>query len=65
MIESSDFNYRWRELDKLREHYRDFRDFYADCSETLLGFTPTWMQYDIADYVAVGPAWSMVQAQRG
>jgi hypothetical protein len=22
---------RWDELKKLQEHYRDFRDFYADC----------------------------------
>lgn len=56
---------RWAELEKLQEHYKDFRDFYADVSEMLLGFTPTWMQYDIADYVANGPLWSMVQAQRG
>ena len=57
--------WRWEELRKLQEHYVDFRDFYADCSEELLGFTPSAMQYDIAQYVALGPLYSMVQAQRG
>jgi len=60
-----DIDWRWNELSKLQEHYRDFRDFYADCSEMLLGFTPSDMQYDIANYVANGPLYSMVQAQRG
>lgn len=57
--------WRWGELQKLQEHYSDFRDFYADCSEELLGFTPSAMQYDIAMYVERGPLYSMVQAQRG
>ena len=61
----ADYLHRWDELEKLQEHYKDFRDFYADASEYLLGFTPTWMQYDIANYVVHGPLWSMVQAQRG
>ena len=58
-------DWRWSELNKLQLHYADFRDFYADCSEMLLGFTPSEMQYDIANYVANGPLYSMVQAQRG
>lgn len=57
--------WRWDELRKLQEHYADFRDFYADCSEELLGFTPSDMQYDIAMYVEQGPMYCMVQAQRG
>ena len=65
MNAQEEYQWRWAELEKLQEHYVDFRDFYADCSETLLGFTPTWMQYDIAEYVCNGPLWSMVQAQRG
>ena len=65
MDNSEEYLWRWSELEKLQEHYKDFRDFYADVSESLLGFTPTWMQYDIADYVANGPVWRMVQAQRG
>jgi len=62
---AEEYAWRWEQLGKLQEHYKDFRDFYADCSEVLLGFTPTWMQYDIADYVSNGPLWSMAQAQRG
>lgn len=65
MDRAEEYNWRWDQLEKLQEHYADFRDFYADASEHLLGFEPTWMQYDIADYVANGPIWSMVQAQRG
>jgi len=57
--------WRWAELKKLQEHYTDFRDFYADCSEELLGFTPSDIQYDIAHYIANGPYYSMAQAQRG
>jgi hypothetical protein len=60
-----EYAHRWKELEKLQEHYSDFRDFYGDVSENLLGFEPTWLQYDIADYVANGPLWAMVQAQRG
>ena len=58
-------NARWEDLYKLQEHYKDFRDFYADCSIDLLGFTPSDMQYDIANYVANCPLYSMVMAQRG
>src|SRR6056297_2684679 len=58
-------DWRWAELEKLQEHYKDFRDFYADCSEELLGFTPSDMQYDIANYINNGPFYCMVQAQRG
>jgi len=65
MDKAQEFNWRWGELTKLQAHYSDFRDFYADCSSELLGFEPTWMQFDIADYVANGPMWAMVQAQRG
>lgn len=57
--------WRWAELKKLQEHYRDFRDFYIDCSEDLLGFTPSEMQLDIAHYMQISPLYAMVQAQRG
>ena len=57
--------WRWAELEKLQKHYADFRDFYNDCSEELLGFTPSEMQFDIANYVASSPMYAMVQAQRG
>jgi hypothetical protein len=65
MNKAEEMAWRWSELHKLQEHYADFRDFYADCSEELLGFIPSEMQYDIAQYVALGPMYSMVQAQRG
>jgi len=65
MDKSEEYAWRWSEVEKLQEHYEDFRDFYADVSETLIGFTPTWLQYDIADYIANGPLWSLVEAQRG
>lgn len=57
--------WRWAELRKLQDHYADFRDFYADCSEELLSFTPSDIQYDIAQYVSSGPTYLMAQAQRG
>jgi hypothetical protein len=56
---------RWADLTALQEHYRDFRDFYYDCSVDLLGFEPTEQQLDIANFVAYGPHYEMVQAQRG
>jgi len=62
---AEEYAWRWTELEKLQAHYTDFRDLYADVSEHLLGFEPTWMQYDIADYVANGAKWRMIQAQRG
>ncbi len=64
-MDINDAVWRWGELEKLQEHYSDFRDFYADCSEELLGFTPSDIQYDIAQYIAQGPQYLMVQAQRG
>jgi len=56
---------RWRDLAAVQEHYKDFRDFYWDCSVDLLGFEPTQQQLDIAFFVAYGPVYCMVQAQRG
>jgi hypothetical protein len=56
---------RWQDLDALRKHYADFRNFYADVSEELIGFTPTDMQYDMAAFLAYGPEYLMIQAQRG
>ena len=66
MIESPEQQMqRWDDLKALQEHYADFRDFYHDCSVDLLGFVPTDEQYDIAQYVAYGAHYAMVQAQRG
>lgn len=56
---------RWVQINALRKHYSDFRDFYRDCSVDLLGFEPSAMQYDIANYIAMSDLYSMVQAQRG
>lgn len=56
---------RWQDLTALQDHYKDFRDFYYDCSVDLLGFVPTPQQLDIAFFVAYGPTYAMVQAQRG
>ena len=56
---------RWEDLAALQKHYSDFRDFYIDCSVDLLGFEPTEQQLDIAFFVAYGPLYAMVQAQRG
>lgn len=56
---------RWQELWALQDYYKDFRDFYRDCSVELLGFEPTDMQFDIADYCQTCGLYSMIQAQRG
>jgi hypothetical protein len=56
---------RLRDLKAVAEHYKEFEDFYYDVSVDLLGFVPTEMQMDIARYVAKGPLYAMVQAQRG
>lgn len=56
---------RWRELELLQQHYSKFEDFLYDVITELLGFTCTWMQLDIAKFLAYGPKYKMVQAQRG
>ncbi len=56
---------RWRELDLLREEYKDFKPFLYDVITGLLGFDCTPLQLDIADYLATGPLYRMIQAQRG
>jgi len=65
MATKEEIQKRWDDLHKLQEHYSDFRDFYADCSIDLLGFVPSDLQYDIANYVANGPMYAMVMAFRG
>lgn len=55
---------RWSQLELLRGHYREFTTFLADVM-TLLGFSTTEIQHDIAQYIAHGPQYLMVQAQRG
>lgn len=55
---------RWKKLETLQAHYRQFRPFLEDCME-MLGFEATEVQEDIADFIAHGPKQLMVQAQRG
>ena len=55
---------RRKKLAILRSHYPHFATFMRDIMK-VLGFTPTWMQYDIANYMQFGPSLTMVQAQRG
>lgn len=53
------------ELAELQVFYRDFKDFYYDCSTELLGFTPSKMQMDMAQEMQDAPQYFMIQAQRG
>ncbi|WWO60425.1 terminase [Stenotrophomonas phage SB5] len=55
---------RRKKLAVLQKHYAHFAVFMRDIMK-VLGFTPTWMQYDIANYLQFGPNNLMVQAQRG
>jgi len=54
---------RWAKLELLQEHYKDFATFLADAMLEL-GFGVTDQQYDIAQWIAYGPQYLMVQAQR-
>ena len=55
---------RHQKLAILQQHYASFNLFMTDMME-VLGFTPTWMQHDIAAYLQHGPLNLMIQAQRG
>ena len=56
---------RWHQLELLQKHYANFEDFLVDVIEDLMGFTCTDVQVDIGHYIAHGPKYRMVQAQRG
>lgn len=56
---------RWRKLELLQEHYAKFDDFLVDVITDLMGFVCTDIQRDIGQFVAHGPKYRMVQAQRG
>lgn len=56
---------RWDDLEKLQLHYTRFEDFLYDVITDVLGFNCTWLQEDIAEYLAYGPKYKMIQAQRG
>lgn len=56
---------RWKKLELVQEIYADFLDFLRD-GMTLMGYDdPSEIQVDIAKYLAFGPHYLMVQAQRG
>lgn len=63
--DSSLANQRWDDLERLQEHYAKFEDFLYDVITDVLGFQCTWLQLDIANYLAEGPKYKMIQAQRG
>lgn len=54
---------RWAKLRLLQEHYKSFDTFLADAMAEL-GFGVTEQQDDIGNYIAYGPQYLMVQAQR-
>lgn len=54
---------RWAKLRLLQAHYKEFSTFLADAMAEL-GFDVTEQQFDIAQYIAYGPQYLMVQAQR-
>jgi hypothetical protein len=55
---------RWAKLGLLREHYSDFSTF-LDAVMRHIGFGTSWLQHDIAQFLQHGPAYLMIQAQRG
>jgi len=56
---------RWNDLRLLQEYYDTFDKFLVDVIEDVMGFTCTEIQQDIGEWVAYGPQYRMVQAQRG
>lgn len=55
---------RFARAQMVKEHYTDFVHFYKDAMK-FLGFSTTWMQDDIAEYMQSGGDKICVQAQRG
>lgn len=55
---------RWQKLHMLQDFYSEFLPFLIDGME-LLGFTVSEVQEDIAKFIAYGPHYLMVKAQRG
>lgn len=56
---------RWADLALLQEHYAEFDTFLVDVIEDFMGFKCTEIQIDIGQWIAHGPQYRMVQAQRG
>lgn len=55
---------RWQKLEFLQREYASFSPFLDDCMD-LLGFSTSPLQHDIGSFIAYGPQYLMVQAQRG
>lgn len=55
---------RWGKLELLQREYSSFSPFLDDVMD-LLGFSTSPLQHDIGSYMAYGPQYLMVQAQRG
>lgn len=56
---------RWSDLELLQQHYAVFGDFLEDVIVDFMGFQCTEIQQDIGEWIAYGPQYRMVQAQRG
>lgn len=56
---------RWEELEALQKEYKHFETFLWDVITDLLGFQCSDIQVDIGKFIAHGPQYRMVQAQRG
>ena len=56
---------RWADLELLQQEYKEFDTFLIDVIEGFMGFNCSDLQIDIADWIANGPQYRMVQAQRG
>jgi len=54
---------RWERLEMVQQHYSSFIPFLEDVMDEL-GFSTTEIQKDIGGYIAYGPQYLMVQAQR-
>lgn len=62
---AADNQWRSAQIKILQEHYKSFAVFMRDVMFFIGGYKPTWLQYDIANYLQYGPLDLMVQAQRG
>lgn len=56
---------RWHDLELLQDYYRDFSTFLEEVIVDFMGFRCTEIQQDIGEWIAYGPQYRMVQAQRG
>jgi hypothetical protein len=55
---------RWRKVETLQKYYSEFTPFLEDVMGHL-GFNTSPVQIDIGNFIAYGPRYLMVQAQRG